>query len=205
MTKLVSLCLGLALLALQFGCGGGANTNNANGGLNTNGPNPANPNQVNPNNPNTPANVNGPPGGPITQENGKPGRPPLNANANTISPAPTQEGGLSMATMDFHGALLRGNKDQLTALMADDYKGTMLDGSVQNKAQALAALKQSDQMYSATVQPPQVKGNAATMSGTLTLMSGDPANSKPGEVLKFTDTWQKHGDKWLITSTKITK
>jgi hypothetical protein len=205
MSKLVYLCLGIILLAAQWGCGGGA-ASNANGKLAGDNPAGVNPNAADPNNPNVPPNVNSAPGGPIAQDPTKRGKPGLDQPPQ-IAQAPADSSGLSFSSMDFHGALLRGSKDQLTVLVADDFKGTMLDGSVQNKTQLLAGLKPSDQMFSANVQPPKVTGNSATILGTISMMGAgaDPKNSKPGPEIKFTDTWQKRGNKWLITGTTITK
>lgn len=40
-----------------------------------------------------------------------------------IARAPTDSATLPMSSMEFHGALLRGNKEQLAVLIADDFKG----------------------------------------------------------------------------------
>lgn len=205
MSKLVYLCLGVVLLAAQFGCGGGA-ANNANVANSANPANPNNPaNPGNPNDPNAPPpNVNGP-GGETIAAPGKNGKPPIASTNNTVSQPPAESSGISFAAMDFHSALLHGNKEQLAILMADEFKGTMLDGSVQNKTQLLAAAKPSTEMFQANVSPPQVKGDSVTVSGTITMMGDDPKTAKSGQVLKFTDIWRKHGGKFLLVSTTITK
>ena len=205
MPKLVYLCLGIILLAAQFGCGGKA-VNNANAANTANPANPNNPaNPGNPNDPNAPPpNVNGPPGDPLGPQTSPKGKPPL-STTNTISQPPADSSGISFAAMDFHGAHLHGNKDQMAVLMADEFKGTLVDGSVQNKTQLLAGAKPSTEMFQANVNPPQVKGDSATVTGTITLMGDDPKTAKSGQVLKFTDTWRKHGAKWLVVSTTITK
>ena len=203
MSKLVYLCLGIILLAAQWGCSSRATTN-ANANLAGNNPPGVNPNPADPQNPNVPPNVNSAPGGPIAQQDPRTGKPGLD-QAPQIAQPPADSSALSFSSMDFHGALLRGNKEQLAVLIADDFKGTMLGGAVQNKTQLLAGVKPSDQMFSANVQPAKVTGNSATLSGTITMMGSDPKNSKQGEVVKFTDTWQKRGNKWLITATSITK
>ncbi|MEO6392263.1 MAG: nuclear transport factor 2 family protein [Pyrinomonadaceae bacterium] len=205
MSKLVYLCLGIALLAVQFGCGGrGATNANA-----ANTANPANPNNpVNPGNPNDPnappPNVNGP-GGETIAAPGKNGKPPLSSTNETVTQPPADSSGISFAAMDFHSALLHGNKDQLAVLIADEFKGTQADGSVQNKTQLLAGAKPSTMMFQANVNPPQVKGDSATVTGTITLMGDDPKTAASGQVLKFTDIWRKHGPKWLVVSTTISK
>jgi hypothetical protein len=202
MKRIIFLCLGIALVAAQFGCKGGAskNGNTAANANNVNQVNPVGPNG--PNNPNAPTDVAGP-GGPLSQDNPK---GPKGNMPNVVAPPPSDNNSLSMSSMEFHGALLRGNKEQMAALLADDFKGTMEDGSVVNKTQLLANAKDTGKFYSANVPPPTVKGNSATTAGTITMMSSDPAAGQSGGApLHFTDTWRKTGDKWLLVATVITK
>lgn len=201
MKRTLFLCLGIVLIAAQFGCKGGAQKN-GNTAANANNPNQVNPGG--PNNPNAPIDPNAP-GGPLAQQGGPKGKGNPTGES-PVSTAPMDASSLSMSSMEFHGALLRGNKEQLTALMADDFKGTLEDGSVQNKTQIVANAKDTGQMYSANVPPAVVKGNTATTTGTITMMAADPAGGKSaGPGLKFTDTWRKSGDKWLLIATTITK
>lgn len=200
MKRIFYLCVGIVLV-VQLACNGGA-PKNGNSAANSNN---ANLSQVNPppgpNNPNAPTDPNAP-GGPLSQNSDKGGK---TTATNVVAPAPSDSSALSMSSMEFHGAVLKGNKEQLTALLADDFKGTMDDGSVQTKAQLLANAKDSGQFYSANVKPVQVNGNSATTMGTITLMGTDPTQGQTGAALNFTDTWRKTGDKWLVVSTKITK
>jgi hypothetical protein len=184
---LVYVCA--AMLAAQLGCSKGnqsnanqpaANNSNMQAGIPANAP--ANP----------------------TQSNGVQTAPlPANTNMPAVpSAADASDMSLQMMASDFHASMLQGNKATLEPMLADSYKGTQPDGSVVNKQQLLASLKESKQMFSLNASKPEIKGDTATITGTYSLNSMDQPKAT-GKSYQFTDTYHKQGGKWLVVSSKV--
>lgn len=179
-----------AALAAQVGCSKSNQTN-------PNAPAAANSN-VQANTATAPVDKTQPPNlpaGTIAQTNQKnptTGAPP--ANMGDMS--------LEMLASDFHAALLQGRKAQLETMLADSYKGTQADGSVVNKQQLLASLKESQQMFTLNANKPDVKGDTATVTGTFSLNSMEQTKQS-GKSYQFTDTYHKQGETWLVVSSKV--
>ena len=188
--KRVLFFIGAAMLAAQVGCSKG-NQSNANAPATANSNTQANPTTA-------PVNTTQPDGiAPATSAQTNQTNPTLGAN-----PANMSDMSLEMLASDFHAALLQGRKAQLEPMLADNYKGTQADGSVVNKQQLLASLKESQQMFTLNANKPEVKGDTATVSGTFSLNSMEQTKQAP-KSFQFTDTYHKQGQKWLVVSTKI--
>lgn len=179
-----------AMLAAQVGCSKG-NQSNANAPATANSNTQVNPTTA-PVNPNQP---NGIPPGTSAQTN----QPNPTVG---VAPANMADMSLEMLASDFHAAVLQGRKAQLEPMLADNYKGTQVDGSVVNKQQLLASLKESQQMFTLNANKPDVKGDTATVSGTYSLTSMDQPK-QGGKSYQFTDTYHKQGDKWLVVTSKV--
>jgi len=109
-----------------------------------------------------------------------------------------------MLAMDYHSSLIKGDKDRLEPMLADEYKRTREDGKVFNKAEELASLKKSDDMFSMEAQPAKVEADTATVTGKITLRSA----TKPEQVSatwQITDTLKKRNDKWVVISSVMKK
>jgi hypothetical protein len=188
--KRVLLYACVALLAAQVGCSK-SNQTNANATANANSNAQANPGSATVSTTPVP-NI---PDATSAQTNQK--NPTLGA-----APANMGDMSLEMLASDFHAALLQGRKPQLEAMLADNYKGTQADGSVVNKQQLLASLKESQQMFTLNANKPDVKGDTATVTGTFSLNSMEQTKQN-GKSFQFTDTYHKQGDKWLVVSSKV--
>ncbi|MBV9211340.1 MAG: hypothetical protein JOZ52_11955, partial [Acidobacteria bacterium] len=129
---LVYVCA--AMLAAQLGCSKSQ---------------PSNANQPpSPNNPTTQAGQPSP-ANPTTTNPTTTGQLPQDTKMPPMpSAADSSDMSLQMMASDFHAAMLQGHKAQLEPMLADSYKGTQPDGSVMNKEQLLASLKESQQMFS---------------------------------------------------------
>jgi hypothetical protein len=184
--KKILLYVCAALLAAQFGC---SKQPNANSQANSNNPTQAGLPAATP-----PANAAATPVNPttVTPSNSAPAMPP---------PTETNDMTLQMTASDFHASLLQGRKAQLEPMIADNYKGTQPDGSVMNKQQVLASLKESQQMFSLNAGKPEVKGDTATVTGTYTLNSMD--KPQQGKTYQFTDTYRKQGGKWMVVTSVV--
>lgn len=121
-----------------------------------------------------------------------------------VAPAPTDASGLAFASMDFHGALIHGNSEQLNIFLAEKFQGRMLDGSVLNRTSVLEQVAINKQMFMATVSPPVVRGDEASVTGRVELYGKDGDKGDPEAVFRFTDSWRRFGEKWLITKTTMT-
>jgi ketosteroid isomerase-like protein len=180
------VCAGV--LAAQLGCSKQPTANTqANGNANTQAGIPA---------ATPPANAVPPPGSATNAA------PP---NSAPVMPPPTETNDMSlqMAASDFHASILQGRKAQLEPMIADNYKGTQPDGSVVNKQQLLASLKESKQMFSLNAGKPEVKGDTATVTGTYTLNSMDQQPQQQGKTYQFTDTYRKQGGKWMVVTSNV--
>ena len=163
---------------------------------------------ANSNNPTT-AGVNPSPGNPTTMPNAagpqqtmnqpgvNPQSNPAGPSAVTANPSGTE---VSMVSMDFHSALLQADKTRLEPMLGDNYQRTRSDGTVVNKAQELAALKKTDDMFSMEAQPAQINGDTATVSGKITLRSADK-QGQPTATWQTTDTFKKSNGKWVVVSS----
>lgn len=119
-----------------------------------------------------------------------------------IAPAPTDSSTLSMSSMEVHGALMRGNKAQLAVLIANNFRATMPNGVTLDRAQFLEAVVDTKLFYHASVAPARVNGNTATTKGWIAPMNG---NRQERVRIRFTDTWEKQGEMWLLVATTIRK
>lgn len=126
-------------------------------------------------------------------------------SAGAIALAPTDPTLLSMASLEFHGALLRGNRERLSVLLAPDFAGTMPDESVWNRSRLLATTPDSRQYYKTIALPPNVTCNIATVTNTISLINKAVGPPEVLLELEFHDTWRKQGKKWLLVATVIAK
>lgn len=92
-------------------------------------------------------------------------------------------------------AELKGDKKTAAMYVADDYMGTMPDGSVENKTQYLDSLKATpDDKDVADEYNVRVFGDTAIMTHRGTVTGKNPI------VYRSTHVWMKRGGKWQIVA-----
>jgi hypothetical protein len=89
-------------------------------------------------------------------------------------------------------AELKGDKAAAGAFVADDYRGTMPDGSFETKAQYLDTLKATSDMDMADDYNVRMFGDTAIMTHRGTVTGKDPS------VYRSTHVWMKRNGKWQI-------
>jgi hypothetical protein len=100
--------------------------------------------------------------------------------------------------------MLRGEAKAVGGLLADDYKNTRPDGTVEDKAQYLANLK-SFAGYNGFIidefKVESLKGDTATVSGLVQVSNEE----KKSFYSRFTWTFVKRQGKWLLQSSQNTE
>lgn len=94
---------------------------------------------------------------------------------------------------DWTAAELRGDKDAVSKVVADDYQGTTADGKVENKAQYMEGIKVSTDKDMADDFNVRVFGDMAIMThrGTVT-------TAKESFQYRSTHVWAKRDGRWQL-------
>jgi ketosteroid isomerase-like protein len=114
--------------------------------------------------------------------------------ANGQAKNPAVEKLLIQMDKDWTAAELRGDKDAVSKYIADDYIGTLTDGTVQNKTQYMAAVAASTDKDVADDYNVRVFGNVAIMTHRGTVTGTDNLQ------YRSTHVWMKRGGKWLLVA-----
>lgn len=118
--------------------------------------------------------------------------------------AATAKFDLMSATRELLGEMFRGEAKAVGGLLADDYKNTRPDGTVEDKAQYLANLK-SFAGYNGFIidefKVESLKGDTATVSGLVQVSNEE----KKSFYSRFTWTFVKRQGKWLLQSSQNTE
>ena len=145
---------------------------------------------------NSTANTNAP-AQPPTPQNQNAGTQAI-GNANTDN-NPFSE--LVMLHSELFTARMKGNREKVASLLADDYKETTGDGKVLNKSQVLASIS-PDKKYESYTQDEfksNVRGEAGVVTGRITVL-----NQGKTESWRFTENFRKQQGRWLAVSLKNT-
>ncbi len=120
------------------------------------------------------------------------------SNANTGNDTFTE---LVMLHSELFTARMKGNREKVESLLADDYKETTGDGKVLNKSQVLASIS-PDKKYDSFTQD-EFK---STMTGDTGVVTGHVVVVTQGktESWRFTENFRKQQNRWQAVSLKIT-
>ncbi len=131
-----------------------------------------------------------------------------NANTNSNTPPPTNQeqvlSDLKAIEDKWTVANLSADKKQLAQILADDYVGTTADGAMQGKADYLRDIKPDPSVKHWDFQDLKLalKGNRATLTGTVTLDSDEQDESL---VLRFTDKFVWRDGRWQAVGSEVSQ
>jgi hypothetical protein len=125
------------------------------------------------------------------------------SNASEITPAVKSE--FSAATRALLGVRLRGDSKALAEFLADDYKHTKPDGSIEDKAQYLASLKPFKDFDGFLMDEFKVESLRADDTATVSGLVQAWDKNKKSLYSRFSWTFVKRGATWQLQSSRDTE
>lgn len=122
------------------------------------------------------------------------------ANANTAKDPFTE---LVLLYSQLFTARMKGNKEKVESLLADDYQETTGDGKTLNRAQVLASInesRKSDPFSMDDLKSTESGGDTGTVTGRVSVTG----QGNQTESWQFSTTFKKQQGQWRASSTKIT-
>jgi ketosteroid isomerase-like protein len=117
------------------------------------------------------------------------------------------EGTLMQMEKDWAQAFVKGDPAMAERMEAADFVGTAPDGKVGDKAQDLNDLK-AGKFKAESAEPDEMKvhvyGNAAVVTGRMTVRGGQYDGQDISGQYRFTDTWVKNKGKWQVVASQAT-
>jgi ketosteroid isomerase-like protein len=132
------------------------------------------------------------------------------SNAEDSTPAPTDEGevlaDLTDLEHDWTVANINADKAKLDRILADDYAGTTIDGKPQGKADYLRTIQRdtTTQKWNFEDLKASLKGDRASLTGTIRLVINDQQGQPQNVAYRFTDKFVWRDGRWQATGSEVT-
>jgi ketosteroid isomerase-like protein len=108
---------------------------------------------------------------------------------------------------DLSQAFVKGDPAVVERMEAAEFVGTAPDGKVGDKAQDMSDVK-TGKMKAESAEPDEMKvhvyGNAAVVTGRMTVKGGQYDGQDISGQYRFTDTWVKNKGKWQVVASQAT-
>lgn len=133
-----------------------------------------------------------------------------NSGAEDNTPAPTDEAtvlaDLTELEHEWTVANINADKKKLDRILADDYVGTLSDGKPQGKAEYLRTAKRDTVIQKWNFEDLQVslRGDRATLNGTLRLEIKNEQGQMQNLAFRFTDKFVWRDGRWQATASVVT-
>jgi ketosteroid isomerase-like protein len=156
------------------------------------------------------ANLNAPNSNPGSNSSDRSENNNDNSTADDTSPAPTDEDevlqDLTNIEHEWTVANINADKKKLDRILADDYVGTSADGKPQGKAEYLRTATRDTAIQNWNFEDLKLslKGDRATLTGTITLDVRDDRGQNQNLAFRFTDKFVWRDGRWQATGSVVT-
>jgi ketosteroid isomerase-like protein len=131
-------------------------------------------------------------------------------NTEDSTPPPTDEEAvltdLTDLEHDWTVANINADKEKLDRILADDYAGTTSDGKPQGKAEYLRTIQRDTtiQKWNFEDLKASLKGDRASLTGTIRLVINDQEGQPQNVAYRFTDKFVWRDGRWQATGSEVT-